>query len=234
MAIERSDPQVPRHPLILVSGGTRTLREILPHPSLGVLLTPDISHPCHLALVRPGVPWAADNSAFTNFDPARFCGFLSKVARVPGCLWATCPDAVADARETLARFAVWQPVMAAVGLPVAYVAQDGSEQLDLPWGRVACLFVGGSTGWKESLTARDLMAEAKRRGRWVHVGRVNSERRIRLVVEWGADSIDGSGFGKWPATNIPKGLRWLSAAARRAEAIATVTNRRPVTATMSS
>lgn len=198
--------------MILVSGATATVGQYLPHPHLGYLLTPRIARPKNVALARRSGCWAADNSAFSNFDPARFCGFLETISRVPGCLWVTCPDVVGDGGATLAKYRVWEPVVTEVGLPVAFVAQDGSEDLDLPWSRMACLFVGGSTAWKLSQASRDLIGEAKRRRKWVHVGRVNSLKRIRWCVECGADSFDGSGFGMFPAANIPKGLRWVAEA----------------------
>lgn len=197
---------------MLVSGGTKTLSGMLPRPHLGYLLTPDICKPVNVRLAKQSGCWAADNSAFSHFDPASFCGFLGTVARIPGCLWVTAPDIWQDSKTTLDRFNRWQPVLAEVGLPVAFVTQDGSEDLDMPWGRMACLFVGGSTAWKLSQASRDLIGEAKRRRKWVHVGRVNSLKRIRWCVECGVDSFDGSGFGMFPAVNVPKGLRWVAEA----------------------
>ncbi len=197
---------------MLVSGGTKTMAELLPAPHLGYLLTPDICKPAHVRLAKRSGCWAADNSAFAGFDPAKFCGFLEKISRIAGCLWVSAPDVVADGKRTLERFGVWQPVLAELGVPVAFVAQDGAEDLDVPWGRLRCLFVGGSTDWKLSQASRDLIGEAKRRGRWVHVGRVNSQKRVRWCVEAGADSFDGSGFGMFPAVNVPKGLAWIDAA----------------------
>ena len=41
-------------------------------------------------------------------------------------------------------------------------------------------------------TALALARAAKRRGKWVHVGRVNSQRRLRHFWGW-ADSVDGTG-----------------------------------------
>lgn len=193
---------------MLVSGATKTMRRMLPHPNLGVLLTPDVAYKSHLDLIK-GVPWAADNSAFMNFDPASYCTFLGKIARLPGCLFVAVPDVVTDAPTTLTRFDRWQPVLAEIGLPVAYVAQDGAEDLDLPWGRMTALFVGGSTAWKESRAAADLCGEAKRRRRWVHVGRVNTRRRIHMIRSWGTDSFDGTGFSRWSDIQIPNGLRWI-------------------------
>jgi hypothetical protein len=61
------------------------------------------------------------------------------------------------------------------------------------------------------------MHEAKRRGKWVHVGRVNSRERVRWCVANGADSVDGSGFSYHPDTNIPKGLDWIAEAIKDKE-----------------
>jgi len=38
---------------------------------------------------------------------------------------------------------------------------------------------------------------------WVHVGRVNSNRRLRLVKSYGADSVDGSGMAMFTETKLP-------------------------------
>jgi hypothetical protein len=55
--------------------------------------------------------------------------------------------------------------------------------------------------------------EAKARGKLVHVGRVNSRKRIRRLAGWGCvDSIDGSGWSRWPDKKIPKGLAWIKEA----------------------
>ena len=93
---------------------------------------------------------------------------------------------------------------------MAYVGQDEAEDHDLPWGRLQALFIGGSTAWKESSASRDLCHEAKRRGKWVHVGRVNTKRRVEIARAMKADSIDGTAFSRWPDTKIPAGLRWVS------------------------
>ena len=56
------------------------------------------------------------------------------------------------------------------------------------------------------------MRAAKRAGKWIHVGRVNSERRIRWAASLGADSIDGTGWAVWRDTNLPRGLAATRAA----------------------
>jgi len=42
------------------------------------------------------------------------------------------------------------------------------------------------------------MAEAGTRGKWVHVGRVNSAVRMAFCYHAGADSVDGTHFGIVP------------------------------------
>jgi len=63
--------------------------------------------------------------------------------------------------------------------------------------------------WKLSPAARDLIIEAKRRGKWVHMGRVNSEKRFRYAAALGCDSVDGTYLVAGPDTNLPKLLAWV-------------------------
>jgi len=138
---------------------------------------------------------------------------LAKVARADRSrlLWVTVPDVVADARETLNRWWEWYPQLDALGLPAAFVGQDGIERLrdEIPWHEMTAWFVGGSTEWKLSPASEDLAREAKQRGKWVHVGRVNSHKRLRHCVEIGADSVDGRQWSAWADTKIPGGLACL-------------------------
>jgi hypothetical protein len=55
--------------------------------------------------------------------------------------------------------------------------------------------------------AQTLLAYAAARGKWRHVGRVNSRRRMRHFYGL-TDSIDGSGFSKWPK-RIKLASQWL-------------------------
>jgi hypothetical protein len=70
----------------------------------------------------------------------------------------------------------------------------------------------------------ELAQEAKRRGLWVHWGRVNTRRRFDLIVAGGAaDSFDGSKWARFRKTYLPGGLGWLDEAlANRVAAIAAV------------
>lgn len=178
------------------------------HPHLGRLVTP--RHFCSLH-EHEGWPWAADNDCFQRLDHRAYFAMLDALVGKPGrCLFATVPDVVADARATACLFEVWWRALARRGLPAALVAQDGLEYLgswlSLLWPRIDALFIGGSTEWKLGPAAQALVAEAKRRGKWVHMGRVNSARRIRYAASIGCDSVDGTKWVRWRDAYLDSGL----------------------------
>jgi hypothetical protein len=190
------------------------------HPRLGRLLQPRHTSSVELTAAA-GIPWACDNDCFQGLDERRFVNMLDRVAGLPGCLFVTVPDVVADRDATLALFDKWAPELERRELPLALVAQDGMtiEQLRERAPRLAALFIGGTTEWKEGDDAAELAIEAKRLGLWVHWGRVNTRRRFDLIVRTGAaDSFDGSKWARFRTTYLPGGLTWLdeAAAARRA------------------
>lgn len=195
---------------LLVSGSTATVRGLAGRwPSrLGHLLTP-ANRNAPSSLLATGLPWAADNGCFGGLDGPAFRRMLSRIAGLPRCLFVVVPDAVGDARATLSLFGEWAEEVAAAGQPLALVGQDGAEDLDIPWGRFDAWFIGGSTGWKLSAASADLSAEAARRGKWLHMGRVNSLRRMRIAHSFGCDSIDGSSASMFGATYIEKYCRWI-------------------------
>jgi hypothetical protein len=160
---------------------------------------------------RPeGVTWMADNGCFSDrFDEGKWWRFLEANAHAAGsCLFAVAPDVVGDAAATIERSLPWLPKIRALGYPAAFVAQDGQESLPVPWDEFDALFIGGSTEWKLGPHARALAAEAKRRGKWVHMGRVNSERRWRYADAIGCDSVDGTFLTRGPDVNLPRLLAW--------------------------
>lgn len=191
---------------LLVSGATATLRAQADKRYLGCLLTPMMGNSVE-SLLKMGLPLAADNAAFSSFSPAKFCGMLARLAGKP-ILWVACPDVVGDAAATAARFAVWQPVIAELGLPVALVLQDGQEHVGVPWDRIDALFIGGSTEFKLGSVAASIVREGKRRGLHIHGGRVNTKQRFRYMAELGCDSCDGSGFSRFPS-RIAMAVEWL-------------------------
>jgi hypothetical protein len=159
--------------------------------------------------VRAGFLWAADNDCFNGFNETRYVAMLEELEGVPGCLFVTCPDVVGDADATFKLYLKWG---GRISQPVGYVAQDGATIDSIPWNGIAALFVGGSTEWKLSDDARRLADAAQGRGKWVHMGRVNSARRLKVAKSWGVDSIDGTELSWFTDTKLPARIEQAGAA----------------------
>lgn len=164
---------------------------------------------------RPdSVVWCADNGCFGKGYPGdqKWIEWLMKNAvNADTCLFATAPDVVGDAAATLARSAPWLQPIRELGYPAALVAQDGLEDLDVPWETFDVLFIGGSTEWKLGPAARELVRDAKSRGKHVHMGRVNSLRRYRYAEAIGCDSSDGTFLVFGPDQNLVRLRGWMAA-----------------------
>ena len=203
--------------MILVSGATATVER---YPEVGCLVSPAVGNSIE-RLAASGRTWAADNGCFRSLDVPLFWRMLRRIAAADrdSLQWVTCPDVVGHAQATINRWTEWFPQIEALGLPAAFVGQDGLESItdQIQWHEITCFFVGGSDEWKLSHHAARLMVEAKRRGKLVHVGRVNTRKRIRHVLAScpQADSIDGRAFSAWPDQYIPRGLAWIREAKRQ-------------------
>jgi len=150
-------------------------------------------HPRHAR--AHGAKWAMDNNCFTGYDPHQIISALRAFAGIPNCLFFVAPDVWSDAASTLLLFRAWLGTIQRYGYPVAFVAQDGIEQTAIPWDSFTTLFIGGSNEFKYSTVCRDVCLEAKRRGKWIHHGRVNSIRRIRYSKDvLLCDSFDGTHY----------------------------------------
>ena len=191
--------------MILVSGATKTVNRLLPNENLGVLLAPH-----DWRTLPKGCVWAADNAAYSNWDENKFIVMLDKIKKHDHKpIFVACPDVVGDAVETDKRFRYWQPKIKAMGLPVALVLQNGIEWYGVNWNKVDAVFVGGDNDFKLGKYVRYIVPQAKRYGKWVHMGRVNSIKRMAYAKDIGCDSIDGTGFSMFPDTYIPKYLKML-------------------------
>jgi hypothetical protein len=186
---------------LFVSGATATVRKHAASPYLGHLLTPDNGNT--ESVWGTGLPVGCDNGCFKRLNKARFIR-MCKSVRHRNVLWVTAPDVVSNAAATLVRFRMWAPVLEYYDLPIAFVAQDGQETLPVPWDRIRCLFIGGSTEWKLGPHAASLIEEARQRGKWTHVGRVNSHYRLNRIDAMHADSFDGYLFSR-----APKWIKWF-------------------------
>lgn len=186
------------------------------HRNLGRLIQPRHTSSIEKTAAA-GIPWAADNDCFQGLDPKAFDRMLDRIKGLPGCRFVTVPDVVGDAYATAKQFELWAPALERRGLPVALVLQNGIDRpalmrwLDRTWHRLDAVFIGGDDEFKLGPVAAELAREAKRRGLWVHWGRVNSRKRMRHCIETGAcDSMDGSMWARFRKTHLDKGLRWLN------------------------
>ena len=93
------------------------------------------------------------------------------------CLFLAGFDVVCDAQATLDAYEEYQDYF--LGWPLAYVAQNGAENLPIPV-TCAAVFIGGDTAWKESYEAVTVIQRAQALGKHIHVGRVNWWRRYEL------------------------------------------------------
>jgi len=152
---------------------------------------------------RDGVTWVMDNGCFSNFDEAAFLRMANVAISDPDCLWFAMPDVVGSHTDTIHNFNVYVHKIGKQWIPrpdfskkAAFVIQDGCNKNDIPWARIRAVFLGGTTKFKMSREAWVILEEAKKRGKWVHVGRVNTPPRIAYFHGL-ADSIDGSGMAKY-------------------------------------
>jgi hypothetical protein len=187
------------------------------HPRLGFMLTPLMGNAVPF---ETGLTWAADNGCFSKPDLFNEEAYLSWLDVRPKrtCLFATAPDVYGDHAATWARSQPVLPRIRSVGHRPALVAQNGMTSDGVDWDTFDALFLGGSQGptgreWKMSAAAALLAHEARSRGKWVHMGRVNSSRRLRHAADIGCGSADGTYVAFGPHRNIPKVLRWLDSLA---------------------
>lgn len=152
--------------------------------------------------------YALDNGAWTAyqrqepFDAKAFEGVVEALAR--GADFVVTPDIVLGGIESL-RFSVgWLQRLADVPCMKLLAVQNGMQPSDLRplLGREVGIFVGGDDRWKESSLPMwgDLAHEV---GCYLHVGRVNTARRMRLCSDAGVDSFDGSSASRFATTLGP-------------------------------
>lgn len=191
--------------ILFVSGATKTAKRF----RVGELIVPEAGNsPDSLKLI-PG-HWAGDcgvfDKPFYEVDIAAFMRMLERFAGRRGCRFMVAPDRPYDAHQTLAQWPFWSRVIRSVGFPPALVAQDGMTVNDIPWPELCALFIGGSTEWKLGPQAETLIAYAKTRGLWVHMGRVNSQRRIWEAARKGVDSWDGTKYSRFSERWLPEAV----------------------------
>src|SRR6185369_2503931 len=130
-----------------------------------------------------GFHYALDNGAWTAyqrgeaFDERAFLVAVDKLGADAD--WIVIPDIVAGGLDSLRFSLSWLSRLQDVGVPLLLAVQNGIEPREVG-GLVSPglgIFVGGDTAWKEGTMSvwGDLAVE---RGCHLHIGRVNTVRRI--------------------------------------------------------
>lgn len=154
------------------------------------------------AIRRDGFSFALDNGAWTAyqrdevFDVDAFRYALDELG--DSADFVVAPDIVEGGVSSLKMSVGWLPELTGRCNLTLIAVQDGIVPDDirpLLQGNIG-VFVGGSTAWKIHSMPQwgRLKAET---GCYLHVGRVNSRRRIRMCGIAGADSFDGSGVSRF-------------------------------------
>lgn len=180
--------------LLALATGTGTRRNLaaMREHGFGLLLTPDRPE------LREGFDlYAIDNGAWGAFAqsvawaPERWQALVA--AHGAKALFAVLPDIVCGGMDSLALSQRWLP-WAAERCPLVLIpVQPGMDAAEVRrhLSPSVGIFVGGDTAWKEA-TMPQWGAMARDAQCWLHVGRVNSVRRIRLCAMSGVNSFDGT------------------------------------------
>lgn len=175
---------------------------------VGRLFIPDLASKAQDTFSENMV-WGADNGCFTEFKENKFMNMLENIKDGPNGKFVCCPDVVGEFEQTIELFEEWQPKIKEYKQPVALVLQDGATTENIPWDKFDALFIGGSTEWKLGKEAANITKKAKQKNMWVHMGRVNTAKRIKYAISIGIDSIDGMSFSRFHKTHLPKGIEYI-------------------------
>ena len=151
--------------------------------------------------------YAIDNGAYLdflhnkNFDDCRFLSFCEKY--IHGADWVVLPDVVCNRKQTIEKSKEYVSILKTMKKDVRlfFVWQDGMITKDIiPFlEQKIGIFVGGSTEGK--IKNISWIAQlAKKYHCWVHVGRVNTLKRLNLIMYNQANSFDGSGITRFLPT----------------------------------
>lgn len=182
--------------------------ELMGRPDFGFIVTPRMGH------ILPATQvWAADTGCYTEDDTFTLERYLRWLTDRPieSCLFATCPDVVGDWKATLERSQCVPDLLRHLGYKPAIVAQDGATPDTVPWEDIDALFIGGTTEWKmQDPIVLELLDEASKRGKWKHLGRVNSGDRTLIAKLRGCDSVDGTFLTYGKDIHLREVVEWMT------------------------
>lgn len=199
------------------------IRDYMSAGKIGCIITPDqgnVTFPDEWDVIADNgcyispKAWAAGK----RWDEAKWRRFILDIPRT--VRFAVAPDVFyPDGRpchdETLEQWRTFGPHLERHGFTPAFVCQVGATVDNVPDAPV--MFLGGTTAWKLGRESWDITKKAKEEGRWVHMGRLNSNLRFDLARVHGGigcDSSDGTILTFGPDKNIQRVREWI----QRAEA----------------
>lgn len=155
-----------------------------------------------------GFRYGLDNGAWTAFqqgtpfDEVAFLRAIDKLGEHAD--WIVLPDIVQGGAKSLDLSLTWLDRLRGLPTPLLIAVQNGMEVEDVRTilSPSVGIFIGGDTEWKER-TAIAWGSIARRRNCYLHVGRVNSARRISICAAAGANSYDGSSASRFAKTVAP-------------------------------
>lgn len=176
--------------------------------AIGFMTSPNIGNQ-----IGDGWVWAADNGCFNEATFVGIDAWISWLSRnadkAKTCLFATAPDVVGDHEATLKRSLPWLPAIRELGYPAAFVVQNGATVDNVPFDSCDVVFLGGDDAFKLGPIAADIALVARRKGKRVHMGRVNSYKRLRHAAAIGCDTADGTFLAFGPDVNTPRLASWI-------------------------
>lgn len=196
---------------------SRQIREVAEAGWVGLIDQPNTGY---TPTIVSASAWIADNGVFgadgtSKFSEPKWLTFLAEREHLASrCVFAVVPDVVSDHHATLDQWDHYADMVTAHGFRPAFACQDGCTPDEIP-DDAAAVFIGGSTHWKLSRHARACVDFANSDGRWTHMGRVNTRKRVLLAASWGCDSVDGTCAAFGPDINFPRILAWMEEAATR-------------------
>jgi hypothetical protein len=182
-------------------------------PNIGVIL-----HPRKNRLkneVSYFKQFACDNGCYGKdanrvFDFGYYTEYLLQAKTYKSkLLFATAPDVVGDAAATWKRSSPYLQKIRDLDIPAALCFQDGIENLHIDWDTFDVMFIGGTTDFKLSPEVKYLCTIALEHSKWIHMGRVNSLKRMLIAKDFGCHSTDGSKLSFGPQVNLEMVLNWM-------------------------
>lgn len=171
--------------------------------------------PIHGYKLRPEWDVIADNGCFSNkWKEDTWYQWISNFnEKGVHPRFVVCPDVVdlsgenETHPETLDLWNYWAPKIRKLGHSPAFVLQRGAKYNNLP-SDAEYLFIGGDTEFKLGKDVEKI-CEVFSDKLWIHMGRVNSKKRLNLAKSWGCKSADGTFLSFAPKNNVPRLIKWF-------------------------